>query len=110
MTRKITLKELRRHNNGNIRKCKANELYYLLRLETPDYYYYNKYGWQFDVYCVNGMVLLRGYDSIKQATDLREKKEYEEKAEAVWFDRTLTNEEREEKINRLLLEFCNINL
>ena len=106
MKKSIKLKELRKMNN--LRDCRYCGLQNLLRYTEADYYYSNAYGWRFDVYCVNGLTIISGYDSIKQATELTAVEEYDKKAEEV-LRSVRTYNEAKKQLDALLEEFCNIN-
>lgn len=81
-----------------------DELQTLLRYHSPIAYNSGVYGWNFDVYQVNGLTICTGYRGMpgRQANNAGE---YERKArEAV---KRLSFREEKAEIERLLLEFCN---
>lgn len=104
--KKIKLKELRKMNN--LKDCSYCSLQNLLRYTEADYYYSNAYGWRFDVYCVNDLTIISGYDSIKQATKLTAVEEYDKKAKKV-LRSVKTYNEAKKQLDALLEDFCNIN-
>lgn len=106
MKKSIKLKELRQHKN--LKDCNYCSLQNLLRYTEADYYYSNAYGWRFDVYCVNDLTIISGYDSIKQATKLTAVNEYDKKAEKI-LKTAKTYDEAKKQLDALLVEFCNIN-
>lgn len=107
MTKKsIKLKKLKQLNN--LRSCSYCSLQNLLRYTNADYYYSNAYGWRFDVYCINELTIISGYDSIKQATKLTAVNEYDKKAEEV-LKNVKTYNEAKKQLDALLEDFCNIN-
>ena len=106
MKKSIKLKELRKMDN--LRDCRYCGLQNLLRYTEADYYYSNAYGWRFDVYCINGLTIISGYDSIKQAIELTAVKEYDKKAEEV-LRSVKTYDEIKKQLDALLEDFCNIN-
>ena len=106
MKKSIKLKELRKMDN--LRDCRYCGLQNLLRYTEADYYYSNVYGWRFDVYCINGLTIISGYDSIKQATELTAVEEYDKKAEEV-LKSVRTYNEAKKQLDALLKEFCDIN-
>lgn len=106
MKKPTKLNELKQHKN--LRYCDYCSLRNLLKYTNADYYYSNKYGWRFDVYCVNGLTIISGYDSIKQATDLIAVDEYDKKAEKI-SKIAKSFDEAKKQLDTLLVEFCNIN-
>ena len=111
MTKKIKLKELRKMNNGeNLYFAGYCKLQSLLKNVKPEYYYSNVYGWRFDVYIVNGLIITTGYESPRIA-GIKELKEVD-KFESLARENSLNakNWEQEKENNlRLLSEFCKIN-
>ena len=111
MTKKIKLKELRKMSNGEnlyfIGYCKLQSL---LKNVEPEYYYSNVYGWRFDVYLVNGLIITTGYE-IPRIGFIKELKEVE-KFENLARENSLNAknwEQEKENNSHLLNEFCKIN-
>ena len=76
----------------------------LLRYHSPIAYTSGVYGWNFDVYEVNGLTICTGYHGMP-GRRAKNAGEYERKArEAV---ENLDWKEAEAEIERLLTEFCN---
>ncbi len=112
MTKKsIKLKELREISNGeNLYFTGYCKLQSLLKNVEPEYYYSNVYGWRFDVYIVNGLIITTGYESPRIA-GVKELKEID-KFENLERENSLNakNWEQEKENNlKLLSEFCRIN-
>ena len=80
-------------------------LQYLLNYHSPIAYTSGIYGWNFDVYEVYGVTICTGYRGMvgKQAVGFRE---CEKKAEKIYYDESLSGEERREKIEEVLKIFC----
>lgn len=75
---KTTRKEIV-NNYSNIRAVGYCDLYYLLSFKNPSAYTCGVYGWNFDVYALDGLTICTGYRNMpgKAAQGI---KEYEAKA------------------------------
>ena len=92
------------NGSSNIVSVGYCDLSTLLRYHSPIAYTSGVYGWNFDVYEVNGLTICTGYRGMP-GRRANNSEEYERKArEAV---ETLGWEEAEAEVERLLLEFCN---
>ena len=79
---------------------------YLLSNHAPVAYTCGVYGWNFDVYAVNGVTICTGYRGmVGCSVDYETLNEYETKAEKIVLDYKTPYEERTEAVERLLLEF-----
>ena len=112
MTKKIIkLKELRRMSNGeNLYFVGYCKLQTLLKNIEPEYYYSNAYGWRFDVYVVNGLIITTGYE-MPRIGFIKELKEVE-KFEKLAYKNSLNAKNWEQAKNeniKLLEQFCKIN-
>lgn len=100
---KTTAKALR---SGCLRIVSAGycDLQYLLRGKDPIAYTCGVYGWNFDVYEINGLTICTGYRGMvgPRANSIRE---YETKAEKIWNDYNLPWALREKMVNNLLDDF-----
>lgn len=78
---------------------------HLLRTVDPSAYTCGVYGWNFDVYHVNGLTICTGYRGMpgRTANNVRE---YEKKARAIWEDYSRPYSERRADVEKLLEEFC----
>lgn len=77
----------------------------LLRFENPVAYTSGTYGWNYDVYDLDGIALCTGYRSMPGPTATKIK-EYEDKAKEIMKDFTWDNsDEIKEKMNVLVKEF-----
>ena len=76
----------------------------LLKGHEPIAYTSGVYGWNFDVYEVEGLTIATGYRNMpgRLANNYRE---YEEKARAIWSDYATPYEERKSAVDQLLSEF-----
>lgn len=104
MTFKTTAKNIR--ENGRF-TCKVGycELPHLLRDLSPIAYNYGVYGWNFDVYDIDGYTLTTGYRNMvgnRLPYELTEA--LEKKAEQITLDRSLTYEEQKAARSGLLEE------
>lgn len=81
------------------------ELQYLLRYHDPVAYTAGIYGWNFDVYEINGLTICTGYRNMpgRRANNIDE---YERRASEIWHSKEKSFEEQKEEIERLLSEFC----
>ena len=80
------------------------DLQYLLRYHEPLAYTCGVYGWNFDVYEIDGLTICTGYRNMpgKTANNIRE---YEKKAEKIAENWNTPYEEKKEQIENLLHEF-----
>lgn len=81
------------------------DLQNLLSTREPTAYTCGVYGWNFDVYEVNGLTICTGYRGMpgRRANSIRE---FEAKAEAIRRDYTMKYEDMKAALENLLLEFC----
>lgn len=80
------------------------DLQHLLNYHSPIAYTCGIYGWNFDVYDIDGFIICTGYRGMpgKRANNIDK---YEKLAEKTLYDRSLSFEERKEKLDALLKEF-----
>ena len=79
------------------------DLQTLLRYHSPIAYTSGTYGWNFDVYEVNGLTICTGYRGMPGRTANNASKYEQAARDAV---ERLDWKEAEEEIERLLAEFC----
>lgn len=81
------------------------DLQTLLRNHSPIAYTCGVYGWNFDVYEVYGLTICTGYRNMpgRRANNISE---YESRAREIMRGDSLTWEQRDEEIEKLLEEFC----
>lgn len=103
---KTTAKALRQEG-GPIVSAGYCDLAHLLKYHDPVAYTCGVYGWNFDVYFVNGLTICTGYRGMvgRRANNIAE---YERRARELdskdyW---TTPYEERREEMEKLLAEFC----
>lgn len=93
--------------NGSSRLVSAGycDLQILLRNHSPIAYTCGVYGWNFDVYEVYGLTICTGYRNMpgRTANNIRE---YEGRACEIMRADSLTWEQRDAEIEKLLEEFC----
>lgn len=79
---------------------------YLLSNHAPIAYTCGVYGWNFDLYTVDGVNICTGYRGmVGKSVDYAVLREYETKAEKISNDYHIPYEERRELIENLLHEF-----
>ena len=82
------------------------ELQYLLMYENACGYNCGAYGWNFDSYYIDGVVINTGYRSMVGKTpDYNLVKEYNEKARKIYNSNNLTHNQKRAYIERLLQNF-----
>lgn len=93
--------------NGSSRLVSAGycDLQTLLRNHFPIAYTCGVYGWNFDVYEVYGLTICTGYRNMPGRTANNISK-YEGRAREIMRDDSLTWEQRDAEIEKLLEEFC----
>ena len=104
---KTTTKYIKNTYN-NIVSVGYCDLQYLLRLENPIAYTCGAYGWNYDIYYVNGVTICTGYRGMPGRT-AQGIKEYEQKAFNTLHNLNIEYEQRIEKLNKILKEFCILN-
>ena len=92
----------------NIKSAGYCEIQTLLRGIEPVAYTCGVYGWNYDVYNINGLTICTGYRGMP-GERLEKCSEYEEKAAAIWGNYSITYDDRAEQVKQLLKEFCSIN-
>lgn len=96
-----------------IRECWGTKLaidycgaQFLLSNHAPVAYTCGVYGWNFDVYNVNSVIICTGYRGmVGKHVDYALLREYENRARAISESRTMPYEERRDAIEALLMEF-----
>lgn len=79
---------------------------HLLNYENPVAYTCGTYGWNFDVYDIDGVTICTGYRGMVGAhVDYDVLCEYETAAEKIVYDHTIPYEEQRERVSALLREF-----
>ena len=78
----------------------------LLSYHSPIAYAAGVYGWNFDVYAVNGVTICTGYRGMPgKSVNYELLREYETKAEKIHYNRDIPYEAKPELIDELLREF-----
>ena len=104
---KTTARDIR---NGYCNKLSIGycDMQNLLLNRTPIAYTCGVYGWNFDVYDVDGIAVCTGYRGMPgKSPDHAMLREYENAAEKVRYARTVPYERRMEIVDALLREFVN---
>ena len=79
---------------------------HLLWNHAPIAYTCGVYGWNFDVYTVDGVTICTGYRGmVGKSVDYEMLREYETAAEKAMHDRNMEYEQRQAEVERLLKEF-----
>lgn len=102
---KTTAKEIR---NGYVKKIAVSYcgMQHLLYNHAPIAYTCGVYGWNFDVYSVDGVAICTGYRGmVGKSVDYELLREYETEAEKIEYDYKIPYEERKDRIEALLIEF-----
>ena len=107
MKYKTTIKAIR-EGACNPRTVGYCDLQYLLTNHSPNAYTCGVYGWNFDVYDLDGITICTGYRGMigPRCEGIAE---YEKKAKDIFHDEKLTYNEAREEIENLLHEFCKLN-
>jgi len=97
---------------ANIKSCGYCDLQTLLHYHEPIAYNSGTYGWNYDVYEINGMAICTGYRGMV-GERLQGIREFEERAMKI-IDFNIPYsvkswETRKEEMEELLKEFCNLN-
>lgn len=101
---KITRQEAHGHN-GTI-KAGYCDLQYLLMYKNAYGYNCGVYGWNFDSYYIDGVVINTGYRSmVGKQVDYKLINEYNEKARKIYNSDKLTHNQKKAYIERLLQNF-----
>lgn len=93
---------------NNIKCAGYCELSNLLRGREPIAYTCGIYGWNYDVYYINGVTICTGYRGMPGAR-VQGATEYEQKARAIWEDYNRPWDDRAAEVENLLKEFCKLN-
>lgn len=76
---------------------------YLLRGQDPMYYTCGYYGWNADIYVIDGVAICTGYRPFgSYKMDYKKVKKLEEKARKIWDDYSLEYKTQCKKVNKLL--------
>jgi hypothetical protein len=102
-----TTKKAIEQGYANIKCAGYCDLQSLLKFHEPIAYTCGTYGWNFDLYVVHGVAICTGYRGMA-GTRLVQISDYEILAKNI-LNSDLSYEERKEKIEELLAEFCEIN-
>jgi len=92
--------------NGSARLVSAGycDLQFLLRNHNAVAYTCGVYGWNFDVYEVEGLTICTGYRNMPGRT-ANNVHDYERRARAIWEDYSRPYEDRAAEVETLLHEF-----
>lgn len=92
-------------NSSNIVCAGYCDLYHLLSYQSPVAYTRGVYGWNFDVYEVNGLTICTGYRNMpgRRANNISE---FEDKAKAIRSNWDMPYDQKQSEINELLRQFC----
>lgn len=95
---------------SNLRYCvRAGycELDYLLRYHDPIYYNSGVYGWNCDIYCIDGLYITTGYRNMRgESLDWERVRDYEQKAKKIQaWESGLNWDEIKRQTSELLADF-----
>lgn len=78
-------------------------MYYLLKYEEPRAYTSGVYGWNADLYEVDGVAIVTGYrPGVGESVNYEIVDKYEKKAQKIFHDYAIPYETRKKKITKLL--------
>lgn len=106
MKHKTTAKAIR-EGYGKIISIGYCDAQYLLNYQSADAYTCGVYGWNFDLYDINGVAICTGYRGMPKGItyDYERLKFFEEKAEKIVNDVSIEYERRKAIVNELLRDF-----
>ena len=78
--KQTTEKEIKKRFSNKIINGGYGELQYLLQTRNPDYYTAGKYGFNADIYCINGIVITSGPRSFGKKINYEIIQKFEEQA------------------------------
>lgn len=101
---KVTRSLLKSHYNRAIAigYCDA---YSLLYFENPEYYTAGIYGWNFDAYDIDGVLITTGYRGMIGVTPNYERLRFFNKKSEDVINSKITFEEKKKKVSELLKDF-----
>lgn len=103
---KTTAKEIR-ESAYNPLAIGYSELQYLLFYKSPDAYTCGIYGWNFDVYQLDGATICTGYRGmVGKKVPYEITRYFNKKAEKIIHDWNIPYEEKAEKLDVLIRAFC----
>lgn len=107
MKMKVTKKQLNLYFN-NVVYAGYCELQFLLSSNMPFGYNAGVSGWNWDAYNLYGVTIVTGYRNMPgiEAVGIAE---YESKARAIYYNDSITWDEKRTAIDELLHEFCKLN-
>lgn len=94
-------------SSNTILKVGYCDLAYLLKFEEPIAYTSGVYGWNADIYKLDGLTIVTGYRPFGNYENYDLVHEYEDKARKIAGDYNTPWEERRDAVNKLLDEFIN---
>ena len=103
---KTTRKSVK-ESGGTILKVRCCGLQSLLRFKDPIAYTSGVYGWNADIYDIDGVIIVTGYRPFGNYSNYDHVAEDEKKARKIEEDYKLDWETRRNDVNKLLDEFVN---
>ena len=102
---KTTAKAIR-NNCGETISAGYCSMQYLLSNHSPVAYTCGTYGWNFDVYQINGVTICTGYRGmVGKPVNYELLRDYETRAEKAKYNRDIPYEQRAAEVEKLLNEF-----
>lgn len=92
----------------NVKSAGYCSIQNLLRGIEPVAYNCGVYGWNYDVYNINGLTICTGYRNMPGAR-VKGASEFETRALAIWENYNTPYEQKQEQAAQLLKEFCILN-
>lgn len=96
------------NDSVNVRPAGYCDLSHLLTNHSPVAYTCGMYGWNLDVFEVYGVTICTGYRGMP-GERLKGIGEYEQKACDILLENKIPHEEKRERVEKLLQEFCKLN-
>lgn len=102
---KTTAKYIRSVYGNNAIQLGYCEACHLLRSHEPIAYTSGVYGWNFDLYYIEGVAICTGYRGMCGSRPAVPVTEYEKAASAIWGDYSRPYEERAAEVEKLVYEW-----
>ena len=93
-------------NNTKVYSLGYCDLQDMLRFYDPMAYTSGVYGWNADIYQINGIAIVTGYRPFGKVIDYNLVKEYKEKARILLESKHYQYEENKKDMQELMQEFC----
>lgn len=106
MKAKVTQKEIKNSYYHILRVGYCN-MQYLLNYEQCYWYNSGIYGWNCDIYDINGIIVSTGYRPFGESTDYEIISKYDNQAQSIIYNRELDYNTKKEIVHNLLVKCVN---